>query len=74
MGEDEELCFQCGSPNVTESIEEQSFLYGSPGSQVTLVATIPVFTCQDCGFGTFDERGEAARSNAVFEYLASKKK
>lgn len=31
-------------------------------------------SCADCGFETFDERGDAAHSTAVFEYLASQKK
>jgi putative zinc finger/helix-turn-helix YgiT family protein len=60
-----ELCIECGGARLIEQKKEQSFAYGPPGDQVTLTALVPVFTCEDCGYEFFDERGEAARHDAV---------
>jgi putative zinc finger/helix-turn-helix YgiT family protein len=60
-----EVCLECGSSRLTETVEEQSFPYGPKGKQEMLVAQVPVFTCLDCGYQFFDERGEAARHEAV---------
>lgn len=65
MHDSQELCIECGGARLIERVREQSFAYGPPGDQVTLTASMPVFTCEDCGYESFDERGEAARHDAV---------
>jgi len=52
-----------------EHMREQSFPYGPQGDQVTLTASMPVITCEDCGYEYFDERGESARHAAVCRHL-----
>lgn len=64
-----ETCPDCGSANVRERVVEQKFQYGRSEDQVTLSATLPVFECQECGYQYFDERGEAARHDAVCRHL-----
>ncbi len=63
------LCIECGGSNLVERMREQSFPYGVPGDQVILTALMPVFTCEDCSYEYFDERGEAARHAAVCRHL-----
>ncbi len=64
-----ELCVECGGARLIERMREQSFAYGPPNDQVILAASMPVFTCEDCGYEYFDERGEAARHEAVCRHL-----
>jgi hypothetical protein len=68
------ICLDCLSERITESVKEQVFQYGSGKGAVALKARMPVFTCQECGFEYTDERGDAARSAAVFAYLDGRKK
>lgn len=65
----EEVCLECGSSRLKEDLKEQKFPYGPPTAQTILTASIPVFTCQDCGYEFFDERGESARHEAVCRHL-----
>lgn len=62
-------CANCGSTNVTTSIEDDAFPYGAGADEVTLHATVPVRTCGDCGFSYTDEIGEDARHEAVCRHL-----
>ncbi len=64
-----ELCVECGGARLVERMREQSFAYGPPGDQVVLAASMPVMVCEDCGYESFDERGEAARQAAVCRHL-----
>lgn len=64
-----EQCPNCDGHSLIEQVKEQSFAYGSPGDQANLTASMPVFTCKDCGYEFFDERGEAARHAAVCRHL-----
>jgi len=65
----EEVCLECGSSRLREELKEQEFPYGPPAARTILTASVPVFTCQDCGYEFFDERGESARHNAVCKHL-----
>jgi putative zinc finger/helix-turn-helix YgiT family protein len=65
----QELCIECGGARLIERVREQSFTYGPPGDQVILTTSMPVITCEDCGYEYFDERGEAARHDAVCRHL-----
>jgi len=69
MHDSQELCIECGGARLIERVREQSFAYGPPGDQVLLTASMPVFICEDCGYESFDERGEAARHAAVCRHL-----
>ena len=62
-------CMECGGFNLVERIRNQEFTYGKPGQHVLLTASMPVFSCEDCGFEYFDERGEAARHDAICRHL-----
>lgn len=64
-----ELCIECGGANLVEQMKDQSFTYGLADDQVILTASMPVFTCEDCGYEFFDERGEVARHAAVCRHL-----
>jgi putative zinc finger/helix-turn-helix YgiT family protein len=64
-----ELCIECGSARLIERMKEQSFAYRPPGEQVMLTASMPVMVCEDCGYESFDKRGEAARHEAVCRCL-----
>jgi putative zinc finger/helix-turn-helix YgiT family protein len=69
MHDSQELCIECGGARLIERVREQSFAYGPAGDQVMLTASMPVFICEDCGYESFDERGEAARHDAVCRHL-----
>jgi putative zinc finger/helix-turn-helix YgiT family protein len=72
IGEDmatKEVCLECGSARLEEQIKEQQFPYGTGEGRVSLSAKVPVFTCLDCGYEFFGERGESARHDAVCRYL-----
>lgn len=58
-------CIECGSENCTERTVMQQFPYGVSDDQVILSASFPVVTCSECGYQSFDERGEAARFAAI---------
>lgn len=63
------LCPDCGSDKLLEQSIDQQFSYGAEGKEVVLTAVMPVTTCQDCGYQTFDERGEVARHLAICKHL-----
>ncbi len=69
MRDGKELCMECGGARLIERVREQSFAYGPRGDQAMLTASMPVVTCEDCGYEYFDERGEAARHAAVCKHL-----
>jgi DNA-binding transcriptional regulator YiaG len=69
MNEITARCIECGGARLVERITEQSFAYGPPDDHVFLTASMPVFTCEDCGYEYFDERGEEARHAAVCRHL-----
>jgi transcriptional regulator with XRE-family HTH domain len=62
-------CLDCESHNVRERVLEQQFQYGTGENSVMLKAMVPVLSCVDCGYESFDERGEQARHGAVCRYL-----
>lgn len=65
----EEVCLECGSSKLKEEFKEQKFPYGPASARTILTASIPVLTCQDCGYEFFDERGESARHDAVCKHI-----
>ncbi len=63
------LCPDCGSDKVVEQNIEQRFPYGHSNKETILTAVMPVTVCQNCGYKTFDERGEVARHAAICKHL-----
>ena len=64
-----EVCLECGSSRLDEEVKEQKLPFGPPDARTMLTASMPVFTCLDCGYEFFDERGELARHEAVCRHL-----
>jgi hypothetical protein len=64
-----ETCMDCGGARLVESMETQEFSYGEPQKAVMLSATMPVITCEDCGYQYFDGRGEVARLESICHHL-----
>lgn len=62
-------CGQCGSARVRSVEATDEFTYGTGDASVTLVARVPVFECQDCGFKFTDDNAEALRHDVVCQYL-----
>lgn len=62
-------CPSCGGDTTEEEVEDE-FEYGVE-DKTTLMAVVPVITCNDCGESFTDYRGEEARDAAVQEFLAS---
>jgi len=69
LQEERQTCPECGNRNLVERTRDQQFNYGARGNQVVLTASMPVFSCESCGYEYFDERGETARHAAVCKYL-----
>ncbi len=62
-------CPNCGSMNVSTGAEIERFLYGKGEDAVELSATVPVHTCQDCGFQFTDACGDDAKQEAICRHL-----
>jgi putative zinc finger/helix-turn-helix YgiT family protein len=69
LNKSKEVCLECGSSRLKEEVKEQMFPFGPPAAQSILTASMPVFTCQDCGYEFIDERGESARHDAVCRHI-----
>jgi len=63
-----EHCANCGKAGATESLQDQTILYGD-GEQIPqielLVKDVPVFTCPHCGIEYTDHRAEGMRDRIV---------
>lgn len=65
-----EVCADCGSTSIRETMEHEYFPYGAGKDEVLLDAgMVPVFTCDACGFQYTDWRAEEARERAVQRHL-----
>jgi DNA-binding transcriptional regulator YiaG len=64
-----QICFNCGSSAVGKSWKEQTFQYGNGESATELVATVPVFTCESCGFQFAGSEAEDIRHEVVCRHL-----
>jgi predicted RNA-binding Zn-ribbon protein involved in translation (DUF1610 family) len=74
MIEDDEEAFVLECPNcegrsVRTEIVSEPFDYGIGPNPVRLLATVPLRTCENCGFQYTDRVWEAARHEAVCRHL-----
>lgn len=63
------ICQSCGERSAACSLEEQKFVYGAGDDAVSLTVTVPVWTCESCGFQYTDETAEERRHEAVCHHL-----
>jgi len=63
------ICPDCNCSSGKEINEEQAFQYGIYKNQKTLIAIVPVWKCDDCGFMVTGGRAEDARLKVVQDYL-----
>lgn len=69
MSNERSVCEACGEHAAQRQLERQEFNYGSGESAVTLVAQMPVWSCDACGIEYVDAEGEAAQHAAVCKHL-----
>lgn len=63
-------CDLCGSANsAVKTFENEEFIYGSGGDQVALTATVPVWSCHQCGESFTDFEAEEIKHETVCDYL-----
>jgi len=62
-------CGNCGSSNVSTSMETDRFVHGVGGDAAELSVEVPVRTCADCGTQFTDDEGERLRHEAVCRHL-----
>ena len=62
-------CDQCGARGVRSSWKDEKFFYGEGSDVVELSARVPVWTCEQCGFGYTDGEAEEAKHEAVCNHL-----
>jgi putative zinc finger/helix-turn-helix YgiT family protein len=62
-------CGNCGSPNVSTSMETDRFVHGVGGDAAELSVEVPVRTCRDCGTQFTDDEAERVRHEAVCRHL-----
>ncbi len=62
-------CSSCGSQDVSESIEEQKFIYDLGNDAAELCVSVPVYHCHDCDFFFTDHVAEGLRHKAVCNHL-----
>ncbi len=65
----ESCCQFCESNTVKRVSLKQEFQYGVGEQQVTLLATVPVWTCQECGEQYEDDDAEIIRHDVVCRHL-----
>ena len=62
------VCPECGKTNVSTSMEDYTFDYGSGDGKVELTAVVPVRVCNDCGCKYMDYLADEAQHEAVCKY------
>lgn len=62
-------CPQCGSGNVSSSIEPHSFTYGRGEDAAEITLELPVLSCSNCSFTFLNESAEELKHNAVCRHL-----
>jgi len=67
------VCPDCNSRDARTERVEQTFPYGAgPDGPVDIVALVPIWHCNACGYEWTDFAGEEARAAAVLRHLAMK--
>ena len=62
-------CPQCGEREISTSIQQDKFVYGSGESAVELSVDLPVRHCSACDFQFVDSEGEEIQQAAVCQHL-----
>ncbi len=62
-------CPDCGETEFTVSDVVDNYQYGSGSDAVELTATLPVYTCNSCGFQFTDCDAEIIRHEAVCNHF-----
>lgn len=62
-------CANCGSTNVSTSMETDRFAYGAGADAAELSAVVPVHSCAECGTQFTDEEAERLRHETVCRHL-----
>ena len=62
-------CPQCGEREISTSIQQDKFVYGSGESAVELSVDLPVRHCSACDFLFVDSEGEEIQQAAVCQHL-----
>ena len=62
-------CPQCGEREISTSVQQDKFVYGSGESAVELSVDLPVRHCSDCDFQFVDSEGEDIQQAAVCQHL-----
>jgi len=62
-------CFDCSSTDIEDTVEDQSFGYGTGKDAVTLSARVPVRRCRQCGFAFGGPGAEQTRHEAVCRHF-----
>lgn len=65
----EHICEDCGTDGVQLTEGPLEFQYGIGDDEVTLVATVPFWTCTACGFSYTAPGAERAQNDAISQYL-----
>lgn len=62
-------CANCGSEDITTSVENDEFVYGVGSDAVKLAVQLPARTCNKCGFKFTDYAAEKVQHEAVCRHL-----
>jgi len=62
-------CANCGSQDISTSVQNDEFVYGEGDSAAKLSVKIPTRTCNKCGFQFLDYAAERIQHEAVCRHL-----
>jgi DNA-binding transcriptional regulator YiaG len=63
------VCPECGTSSIDVGFETERFTYGVGDDAVQLEATLPLFTCRNCGYAFFPPDAEEAKHDAICDHL-----
>ncbi len=69
MDKEEYICFECGSHYVNKIEKEYKFPYAINLTNHSFSIRIPVYKCDSCGFGWWDDEA----SEIIDEFIKNKK-
>jgi putative zinc finger/helix-turn-helix YgiT family protein len=62
-------CPSCDNQAITTRLDQLGFDYGPESNKVKLVASVPVYECEGCGFSFTDARAEELIHEAICKHL-----
>lgn len=69
LGAGKTECPNCGAIDVSTKSEPEQFMYGKGEAAVELTVSLPVHTCQNCGFQFTDANADNAKHEAICRHL-----